>query len=181
MALNGVFSISPALGIDFESTQLVNDGTEVGNYPVGGVVFDNFGGQWLRVRAAENITINRLCHVTNASVAAGTWLAELSEAADLATGPKFLGVSQVAIASGSYGWLWRGPGGGYGRGIKIVSENMTAGALACPLSGNPGAIDDANVDEGVIAGLTTITTTTTATAVECMATTIITCNLTEVD
>jgi len=68
-----------------------------------------------------------------------------------------------------------------GRGIKVRSENMTAGALAFPLSGTAGAIDDAVVDEGVIAGLTTLTTTTTITAVECQMTTILACNLTETD
>jgi len=148
---------------------------------LGDVVVDNQGGQWIVVRAAETLTAFSLCHITNASVIAGTWLAEMTEASDIATGPKFLGINQVAAAADDYLLIWRGPGGGKNRGIKVRSENMTAGALAHPLSGTAGAIDDANVDEGVIAGLTTLTTTTTIAAVECMATTIITCNLTEVD
>lgn len=150
-------------------------------FPVGSVCIDNRGGQWVYVKAAEILTAFSLCHITNASVAAGTWLAEMTEAADIATGPKFLGINQVAFAAANYGWIWRGPGGGLNQGIKVRSENMTAGALAFPLSGTAGAIDDANVDEGVIAGLTTITTTTTIAAVECMATTTISCNLTETD
>lgn len=150
-------------------------------FPVGTVCIDDQGGQWIYVKAAETLTAFSLCHITNASVELGTWLAEMTEAADIATGPKFLGINQVAFASADYGWLWRGPGGGLNRGIKVRSENMTKGALAFPLSGTAGAIDDANVDEGVIAGLTTITTTTTISAVECMATTIISCNLGETD
>jgi len=122
-----------------------------------------------------------LCHITNASIILGTWLAEMTEAADIATGPKFLGINQVAFAANEFGWIWRGPGGGLGKGIKIRSENASAGALLSPLSGTAGAVDDANVDEGVIAGLTTLVTTTTITAVECQATTFLTCNLTEVD
>jgi hypothetical protein len=148
---------------------------------LGDVVIDNQGCQWLLVKAAETLTDASLCHVTNASVEAGTWLAEMTEAADLAAGPKFLGLNQVEAAADDYLFIARGPGGGAGRGIRVRAQNMTKGALAHPLSGTAGAIDDANVDEGVIAGLTTIATTTTIAAVEVMMTTIITCNLTEAD
>lgn len=174
MALSGVYP-KDLTGARYEVTETT------AQFPVGTVSRDNLGGEWLYVKAAETLTIHSLIHVTNASIILGTWLAELSEAADIATGPKFLGVNQIAFASGDFGWVWRGPGGGLGRGIKIRSENTTAGALLHPLSGTAGAVDDANVDEGVIAGLTTLVTTTTITAVECQASTIITCNLTEVD
>ena len=174
MALDGV---SPAT---MSSARYEETSTDQ-KFALGCVSIDNFGGQWIYVKAAETLTAYSLCHITNASVEAGTWLAEMTEAADMATGPKFLGLNQVAFAASDYGWLWRGPGGGYGRGIKGRTENATKGALLHPLSGTAGGMDDANVDEGVIAGLTAITTTTTITAVEVMATTIITCNLTEVD
>jgi len=174
MALAGVYAAHNT-GVRFEETSttpLFDLGTEI---------TDNCGGKWIYVKAAETLTAYSVCHITNASVQAGTWLAEMTEAADIATGPKYLGLNQVAFAAADYGWLLRGPGGGYGKGVKVRSENMTAGALAFPLSGTAGAIDDANVDEGVLAGLTTLTTTTTITAVECMLTTILTCNLTETD
>jgi hypothetical protein len=174
MALDGVFP-RDMVGVRFEET------TTTAKFPLGTVCEDNHGGQWIYVKAAETLTIHSLCHITNASVEAGTWLAEMSEASDIATGPKFLGVNQIAFASADYGWIWRGPGGGYGRGIKVRTENATKGALLHPLSGTAGALDDANVDEGVIAGLTAIATTTTLAAVECQATTIISCNLTEAD
>jgi len=174
MALNGVYPVS-MVGARYEET------STTALFPVGTVSFDNFGGEWIYVKSAEILTVYSLCHVTNASIIAGTWLAEMTEAADIATGPKFLGLNQVAFAASEYGWLLRGPGGGLNRGIKVRSENMSAGALAFPLSGTAGAIDDANVDEGVIAGLTTLVTTTTITAVECQLTTILTCNLTETD
>ena len=174
MALSGV---SPATlqGARYEQTDTTPQ------FRVGEVSFDNCGGQWIYVKAAEALTINSLCHITNASIIAGTWLAEMTEITDINTGPKFLGINQVAFAQNEYGWLWRGPGGGYGRGIKVRSANMTAGALAFPLASTPGAIDDANVDEGVITGLTTLTTTTTETAVECQASMILTCNIGETD
>jgi hypothetical protein len=156
--------------VNFEETYT----TLPAGHQLGDVVVDNQGGQWLLVRAAEILTAFSLCHVTNASVEAGTWLAEMTEAADIAGGPKFLGLNQVAAEANEYLFIWRGPGGGLNRGIKVRSQNMTKGALAHPLSGTAGAIDDANVDEGVIAGLTTIATTTTIAAVEVMATTIIT-------
>lgn len=173
MALAGVYPVM--IGPEYEQVHTT------AKFPVGTVSHDNLGGEWLYVKAAETLTVHSLCHVTNASIILGTWLAELTEAADMATGPKFLGLNQVAFAAADFGWIWRGPGGGLGRGIKVRSENATAGALLTPLSGTAGAVDDASVDEGVIAGLTTLVTTTTITATEVQASTIITCNLTEVD
>lgn len=174
MALAGVYP-ADMVGARYEET------STSALFAVGTVSVDNCGGQWLYVKSAEILTAYSLCHVTNASIILGTWLAEMTEAADMATGPKFLGLNQVAFAASEYGWLFRGPGGGLGRGIKVRSENATAGALLTPLSGTAGAVDDANVDEGVIAGLTTLVTTTTITATEVQASTIIACNLTEVD
>ena len=150
-------------------------------FPVGTVCVDNQGGQWLYVKAAETLTVHSLCHVTNASIILGTWLAEMTEASDIATGPKFVGLNQVAFAASDFGWIARGPGGGLGKGIKVRAENATAGALLHPLSGTAGAVDDANVDEGVIAGLTTLVTTTTIAATEVQMTTILAVNLTEAD
>jgi hypothetical protein len=173
MALAGVFPLLQ--GARFEETSTTP------LFAVGTVCQDNCGGQWLYVKAAEILTAYSLCHVTNASIILGTWLAEMTEASDIATGPKFIGLNQVAFAADDYGWIARGPGGGLGRGIKVRSENATAGALLTPLSGTAGAVDDANVDEGVLAGLTTLVTTTTITATEVQMTTILACNLTEVD
>lgn len=174
MALSGVYPATMT-GARYEET------STTALFPVGTVSIDNFGGHWLYVKAAEILTIHSLCHVTNASIELGTWLAEMTEAADMATGPKFLGLNQIAFAANEFGWLWRGPGGGLGRGIKGRTENATKGALLHPLSGTAGGMDDANVDEGVVAGLTAIATTTTIAAVEVQASTIITCNLTEAD
>ncbi len=183
MALSGVYPVTIAQA-QFEATyaSLTTDRSFPG-WALGDVCIDNMGGQWIFVKAAENLTAYSLCHVTNASLQDGTYLAEMTEAADIATGPKVLGLVQVAVtvATAPYVWLWRGPGGGFGKGIKVRSENATAGALLHPLSGTAGAVDDANVDEGVVAGLQTLATTTTITAVEVFATTIITCNLGEVD
>lgn len=174
MALSGVFP-RDLTGARYEET------STTAKFPVGTVSIDNCGGQWLYVKAAETLTVHSLCHVTNASIILGTWKAEMTEAADLATGPKFIGLNQVAFAADDYGWIARGPGGGLGRGIKVRAENATAGALLHPLSGTAGAVDDANVDEGVLAGLTTLVTTTTITATEVQMSTILACNLTEVD
>lgn len=190
MALSGVYPVTIAQA-QFETTYAAivasaSDPAAGLNFPgwaLGDVCIDNLGGQWIFVKAAENITQYSLCVVTNASLIAGTYLAEQVEAADIATGTKVLGIAQVAVtvATEPYFWLWRGPGGGFGKGIKARTENASAGALLSPLSGTAGALDDANVDEGVIAGLQSLTTTTTLAAVEVVATTILTCNLTETD
>lgn len=175
------YAVSPAAGVDYEQTVTANDGTVGFNWRVGDVSVDNQGGQWLFGQADEALTAFSLCFVTNATIILGTWKFQMAEAADLATGAKFLGLNQVAFTDEYYGWIWRGPGGGLNRGIKVRAENATAGALLHPLSGTAGAVDDANVDEGVISGLATLVTTTTIAATECQASTIITCNLTEVD
>lgn len=170
MALVDVYSAEKA-GVRYEETSttpLFTPGTEDK---------DNMGGKWVYVKAAEAITAFSLVHITNANVP----LIEMTEIGDMNTGPKFLGVAQVAFDSADYGWVWRGPGGGVGRGIKVRAENATAGALLHPLNSVPGAVDDAGVDEGVIAGLTLTATVTTIAATECIATTTLTCNLGEVD
>lgn len=174
------YAIGP-VGVDFEVTVSANDGTTVGGWRVGDVVIDNQGGQWLFGQADEALTAFSLCFVTNATIILGTWKFQMAEASDIATGPKFLGLNQVAFTDEYYGFIARGPGGGLNRGIKVRAENATAGALLSPLSGTAGAVDDANVDEGVIAGLTTLVTTTTIAATEVQMTTFLTCNLGEVD
>lgn len=175
------YAIFPTLGTDFNATVSANDGTYTGNFKVGDVVIDNQGGQWLFGQADEALTDASLCFVMNSTIILGTWKFQMAEITDINTGPKFLGVNTVAFTDEYYGFIWRGPGGGLGRGIKVRSENASAGALLSPLASTPGAVDDANVDEGVIAGLTTLVTTTTITATEVQASTIISCNLTEVD
>ncbi len=188
MALSGIYPVTIAQA-QFEATYAGPLYDQSGNNPsfpgwkLGDVCIDNLGGQWIFCKAAEDLDAYSLCVISNASLEDGTYLAYEVEAADIATGTKILGINQVAVdqSEAPYFWLWRGPGGRYGSGIKVRAENATKGALLHPLSGTPGAVDDANVDEGVIAGLQTLVTTTTLTAVECIATTILTCNLTEVD
>lgn len=183
MALSGIYPVTLSQAqLDATYSSLTTDRSFPGG-ALGDVCIDNHGGQWIFVKAAENITAYSLCHVTNASLQAATYLAEMTEAADMATGPKVLGLclNTIVATTNPYFWLWRGPGGGYGSGIKVRAENQTAGALLYPLSGTAGAVDDANVDEGVIAGLQTLATTTTIAATEVYATTMLTCNLTETD
>lgn len=184
MALSGIYAVSLAQA-QLDSTYLEIDGTD-NSFPggaLGDACIDNKGGQWLLVKAAENITQYSLVVISNASLQDGTYLAYMVEAADIATGPKVLGLclNTIDTTLNPYFWLFRGPGGGYGSGVKVRAENATAGALLHPLSGTAGAVDDANVDEGVIAGLQTLETTTTIEAVEVYATTILTCNLGEAD
>lgn len=182
--LTGVYPVTES-NVQLDSTYLAIDGTDQ-SFPggaLGDVVLDNNGGQWMLVKAAEAITRYSLCHITNASVIAGTYLAEMTEATDIATGPKILGLclNTISTTTNPYFWLWRGPGGGLNKGIKVRSVGFTAGALAYPDASNAGAVDDDNVDESVIAGLTTLTTTTTEEAVEVFASTVLTCNLGETD
>jgi hypothetical protein len=185
MALSGIYAVSLSQA-QLDSTYASLD--DAGGFPggaLGDVCIDNKGGQWMLVKAAEAITQYSLVVISNASLQDGTYLAYMVEAADIATGTKVLGLClntiSVTTNANPYFWLFRGPGGGFGSGVKVRAENPTAGALLHPLSGTAGAVDDANVDEGVIAGLQTLETTTTIEAVEVYATTILSCNLTEAD
>lgn len=174
------YAIGP-IGVDFEVTQSVNDGTVPNNFKLGDVVIDNQGGHWIFGRADEALTAYSLCFITNATIILGTWKFQMAASADIATGPKFLGVNQVAFTDEYYGFIWRGPGGGAGRGIKVRSSNATNGALLSSTA-TDGLVDGTTIaDEGVIAGLTVLVTTTTAAAQECQSSTFIACNLTEVD
>lgn len=186
MALSGIYPVTEVQA-QLDSTYLAIDGTDR-SFPggkLGDTIKDNRGGEWMLVKAGEALTAYSLCHVTNASLEAGTYLVEMTEAADLATpsGPKVLGLvlNTIVVATNPYFWLWMGPGGGYGSGIKVRAENTTKGNLLYPLAGTAGAVDDANVDESVISGLFTLATTTTITAVEVYASTKITCNVGEPD
>lgn len=182
--LTGIYAVTEAQA-QLDSTYSAL--TDAGGFPggkLGNVVIDNMGGQWMLVKAAENITRYSLCHITVASVVAGTFLAEMTENTDMAGGPKILGLclNTITAATNPYFWLWRGPGGGLNTGIKVRAVGITtAGDLLFPDGSNAGAVDNDNVDESVVSGLFTLSATTTEEAVEVYATTILTCNLGETD
>lgn len=177
MALSGVYPAT-LVNARYEETYTAIDGTVP--FPggkAGDVSIDNCGGQWVFCKAGSAIDAYALCTISNANVP----IAAMATTTTIASRPGYLGIAQVAIASGSYGWLWRGPGGGVGRGIKC---NLAASCVLDVLlstTATPGVVDDTIVDESVVAGLVSTATITAAAAAEVIATTLLSCNLGEVD
>jgi len=171
MSLSNVFSVD-LVGVNFEKT--VEDLTSgvVGVYEPGTSATDNLGGKWVFAKANEAIAAYQLCKVSSAAVP----LAEPVAAGDIDAIVPILCIPQVAIASGSYGWFWRGPGGGVGRGIKVLAATDCAANKLLFATAVDGVVHDAVVTDDAIAGLFICATITTAAAAEVYATTIISAN-----
>lgn len=143
----------------------------------GSVSIDNMGGHWEYVKASAAVAQYALVTISNALIP----LAAEATTTSIAAAPQKLGIAQVAFASADFGWVWRGPGGGVGRGIKCkLAASCALDVLLCTTA-TAGVVDDAIVDESVVAGLKSTATITTAAAAEVIATTFLTCNLGEVD
>ena len=171
MALSNIYSVAP-VGVDFEVTATAVDGSVPGGFIPGDGAIDNQGGHWVFAKASEAISAYQLCKVSSASIP----LAETVKAADIDAIVPILGVPQVDIASDSYGWFWRGPGGGVGRGIKVKCAADCAQNVLLFATATDGVVDDAVVTDDAIAGLFLCATITTAAAAEVYATTIISAN-----
>jgi hypothetical protein len=171
MALTNVYSIVP-VGVDFEVTATAIDGTVPGGFKPGDGAIDNQGGHWIYAKANEALSAYQLCKISSAAIP----LAIAAAAGDIDSVVPILGIPQVAIASGSYGWFWRGPGGGVGRGIKVLAAVDCAENKLLFATATDGVVDDAVVTDDAIAGLFICATITTAAAAEVYATTIISAN-----
>jgi hypothetical protein len=175
MPLVNIYSVIPAMGVDYEATVTLNDGTENYNFKPGDVSIDNQGGHWIFAKANEALSAYELCKLSSAAIP----LAIAAAAADIDAVVPILGIPQVDIASGDYGWFWRGPGGGVGRGIKVLAAANCAQDKLLFATATDGVVDDAVVTDDAIAGLFICATITTAAAAECYATTFIAANLDE--
>lgn len=169
MAMVGIYPIS------VEGAQFEVSGTDILFEP-GTAARDNLGGLWVYCKASAAVADSALVTISNALIP----LCAEATTTTIANGPVPLGIAQVAIASGSYGWIWRGPGGGVGRGITVLAANAALD-VTIYTTATPGVVDDANVDESVVAGLKLTATVTTQAAVEVIASTYLTCNLGEPD
>jgi hypothetical protein len=138
--------------------------------------FDNMGGTWVYCKASAACAQYALVTISNALIP----LCAEATTTTIANGPVPLGLTQVAFASADYGWVFRGPGGGVGRGIKCLAANAVLD-VTMYTTATAGVLDDANVDESVVAGLKLTATVTTQAAVECICSTLLTCNLGEPD
>lgn len=104
-------------------------------------------GAWLYAQADEAISAGEWCHYVNSD--GGATLMDSTESADE---PDRLGVADVDIASGSYGWLWHGEGTFEAIVVNAVAANtqLTTTATAGQAGTGGDAINGCkNVDAGV--------------------------------
>lgn len=178
MALSGIYPAT-LVQAQYEATYTAIDGTDPsfpGGQP-GDVSIDNQGGYWIFAKASEAITAHALCVLSKAAVP----LAVMAAAGDIDSVVPTLGIPQVAIAEGSYGWFWRGPGGGVGHGIKVLALTLCATDVLLFATATDGCVDDSVVTDDCIAGLSLCSTNAAGgtVATECRASIPISCNLDE--
>lgn len=172
MAMVGIFP-KDLVGARFEET------STTALFQPGTIARDNMGGLWVYVKAASAVTIYDFCTISDALIPLIASATTTTFGTPVA--PANVGIAQVAFASADYGWIWRGPGGGVGRGIKVNAAASCVLDVVLYTTAVAGVVDDANVDECAIAGLKLTATITGAAATECIATTYLSGNLGEPD
>lgn len=156
---------SPIEGVNFNTTYTAYDQTAATSstnspdnpgppFTVGTVAAGTGESYWIFVKASAAIAAGDVCQITTATSAATGITTTNGLLGDL------VGVAQVAIASGSYGWLQRA---GSCQNITVIAA--TAPNVALYTSATAGAIDDATTT-GVklISGIIITATSGAATA-----------------
>lgn len=157
MALSGIFPVD-LTGVRFEET------STTALFAPGTVAFDNQGGMWVYGKASGALTIYDL--VTISAAATPLFVKADTDTAAILTTPAQLGIAQVAFADTEFGWVWRGPGGGVGHGIKVnCATDVALNAILNPTA-TAGVVDDAATDEAAISGLRLTATTAAGGAIE---------------
>jgi peptidoglycan biosynthesis protein MviN/MurJ (putative lipid II flippase) len=168
MALSGIYPAT-LQGARYEET------STTALFETGACSIDNQGGQWVYGKASEALAAYQLSIISTAAVR----LVQPAAAADIDAKVPMLCIPQVIVASGEFAWFWRGPGGGVGKGIKVLAATSCAQDVLLFATATDGVVDDAVVTDDCIAGLTICATITTAAAAECYATTLLAANLDE--
>ena len=168
MALSGIFPVMLA-------TARYEETSTDAKFETGTCSMDNQGGMWVYAKASETIAAYVLSKISTGAVR----LAQPVADPDINALVPMLGIPQVAFASGEFGWFWRGPGGGVGKGIKVLAAANCALNVLLFATAVDGVVDDAVVTDDAIAGLTLCASITTAAAAECYASVCLSCNLDE--
>lgn len=128
---------SPTLGVDPTATSTTLEG--MGGHSLGATVWDHKGRAFTLVQANGSIAVNLACTIPSDFDAEE--LDTTNAAASYVDGGEgvAVGVSMVAIADNSYGWLARF---GTGTDIKVtVAADAAAGAELCATA-TDGVLDD---------------------------------------
>ena len=142
---------SPILGVNLNGT------TSAALVSVGTKVFGNQDSEWVYVEANGAISVGDICEIS----AAGT--ATRATTAGPRTSVTELGVAQVAIATGEYGWLCRR---GYNMTIAVSATTQPGTLYIATTSGKLSNTSASATIQGILinnASATATTTTTTGT------------------
>lgn len=145
-------------GVNFEST------TTTAVFALGEKCEDSGGGSWVYVQANGAITQYDAVKIDHDfQIVPITTAISGSEPTDV-------GLAQVAFADNEYGWVFEGPGGGTGIGIKVrVLASCATDVKLYTNASTAGTLDDTAAD--LVQGLMiTATNGGSTAAVECYAT-----------
>lgn len=146
------YGISPVLGVDLNNvftpsaTTGASDGYDNPPHGAGDLVFGNDGSEWEYVKAATTINQYDCVAIDNAGNAS-----QITKAlAD--TYSYMIGFAQIAIASGSYGWVCR-------RGGNIQVNVLTGTSANAPLytTATAGALSSTSTSQDLITGVVVTT------------------------
>lgn len=146
------YATTPTIGIDFTQTDTTPQ------FPVGLMVDADNGGKYQYCWANSSIITQY------AAVLITTSSKLLNATTALAVSIKPVGFAQVSIGLSSYGWVARS---GFNIRVKVAA-NCASGAQLYTTA-TEGVLDDALVTAGVVLGVNTLTSISTATNTDIIA------------
>lgn len=156
---------SGSFGVNYKKSY----GTDPSAFPAKlGDVGSDIDGEWMFVKASASVAQYAFVLVSDTFT-----VAETSGGSSIV---QHVGVAQVALASGEYGWVWIGgpAGGGVGKGIKGKIAASYVANTPLLTTGTSGVADDAG--STTIKNVSATTLTTGAANVELKSTGYLTLN-----
>lgn len=137
-------------------------------FPVGSASYDNYGGLWNYVSFSAVVAIYDAVWIDETYAA----LTILNATTPAAARPVSVGIAQIAAPStASYGWVWRGGGGGTTYGIKVNVLISCVKDVPLYATATAGKLDDAPTTQYKVSslGITATEPGTATAAIECYA------------
>lgn len=139
-------------------------------FSVGEGAVDSDGGHWRFVKASEDIAAFDAVKIDD-----DYGIARLTTTI-AGTEPTNVGIAQVAFKSGEYGWVFEGPGGGIGKGIKVNVLVSCAADAKLYTTATAGKLDDTSTKVVQNIKIVTAEPGVGTAAIECYATGLLTIN-----
>ena len=131
--------------------------------PVGTVVTTSDGGKAMYVIAQSAIAQYDCVAILNSSSAVGATICASPMTTTFAASSPRVGVAQVAIAAGSYGWVFLA-----GNDLRVNVLGSCQPVVPLFTTSTGGSLDDATVSGGYLPGIVAKTSAASASAVQCI-------------